>query len=69
MSPLQNNIAEMCALVEASSHDFDSWLGDPDLDAIAPESREDAAFLWGYLQGIADHLDITLLQLVDAETN
>jgi hypothetical protein len=42
------------------------WLGDPDLDLFEGGDRESATFAFGYIQGVADAYNKTMIEVLDA---
>lgn len=50
----------------AGSMQLGDWLSDPDLDLIASEDTESAAFSYGYIQGVADAYNKTMIELLDS---
>ena len=50
----------------AGSMSLYEWLGDPDLDIIPENDGESASFSYGYIQGVADAANKTMIELLDS---
>ena len=58
------NVGPLLTMFDDDKPALLAWAADPNFDVLAPEHREGAWFCFGYFQGAADVLTLSVVELI-----